>query len=188
MIDDAGEQLGVMPTRDALAMARERDLDLVEVAPNSAPPVCRLLDYGKFRYLQTTKEREMRRSSKASSMRQVRFRPRIGRHDIEAKERLVLRLLNGGAKVKVTVLFRGREIVHPELAVNLLRQVAETLKDDAKVEQAPAMEGRMMSIILAPAKQVAVQPQAELSDDDDLAVMDESMGVTAGSDAQAKDA
>ena len=82
-----------MATRDALAMARERDLDLVEVAPNSSPPVCRLLDYGKFRYLQTTKEREMRRSSKAISMRQVRFRPRIGRHDAEAKERLTKRFL-----------------------------------------------------------------------------------------------
>ena len=141
-----------MATRDALARARERDLDLVEVAPNSSPPVCRLLDYGKFRYLQTTKEREMRRSSKAISMRQVRFRTRIGRHDAEAKERLTKRLLQSGSKVKVSVLFRGREIVHPELALNLLREVAENLKDDAKLEQAPAMEGRMMSIILVPAK------------------------------------
>ena len=156
MVDGDGEQLGVMLTRDALAMARERELDLVEVAPGSVPPVCRLLDYGKFRYLQTTKEREMRKSTKANAMRQVRFRPRIGRHDIEAKERLVKRLLEQGSKVKVTVLFRGREIVHPELAVKLLKGVAESLKADSKVEQAPQMEGRMMSILLAPVKAVSV--------------------------------
>ena len=145
--------------------------------------MCRLLDYGKFRYLQTTKEREMRRSSKSSSLRQVRFRPRIGRHDIEAKERLVRRLLGEGAKVKVTVLFRGREIVHPELAVNLLRRVAETLKDDAKVEQAPSMEGRMMSIILVPAKQPAVKSDGKASSDGD-----ETAGVATGNDAETKDA
>lgn len=139
-----------MPVRDALTLARERELDLVEVAPNSVPPVCRLLDYGKFRYIQSTKEREMRRSTKTSTMRQVRMRPRIGRHDIEAKERLIERLLGEGAKVRVSVLFRGREIVHPELAIKLLREVAETLKDKSKVEQPPAMEGRMMSIILVP--------------------------------------
>jgi len=98
----------------------------------------------------------MRKSTKANAMRQVRFRPRIGRHDIEAKERLVKRLLEQGSKVKVTVLFRGREIVHPELAVKLLKGVAESLKDDSKVEQAPQMEGRMMSILLAPAKAMSV--------------------------------
>jgi len=97
-----------MTTRDAIELAREHDLDLVEVAPNSVPPVCRLLDYGKFRYLQSTKEREMRKTQKTNVLREVRFRPKIGLHDIQAKERLVLRLLNGGAKVKVSVMFRGR--------------------------------------------------------------------------------
>lgn len=149
-----------MPIRDALTLARERELDLVEVAPNSVPPVCRLLDYGKFRYIQSTKEREMRRSTKTSSMRQVRMRTRIGRHDIEAKERLIERLLGEGAKVRVSVMFRGREIVHPELAVKLLRGVAESLKDKAKVEQAPALEGRMMSIILVPGAATAKQEKA----------------------------
>ncbi|MCE2469751.1 MAG: translation initiation factor IF-3 [Dehalococcoidia bacterium] len=178
VVDEQGEQLGVMPTRDALALARQRELDLVEVAPNSSPPVCRLLDYGKFRYLQTTKEREMRRSSKANRLHQVRMRPRIGRHDIEAKERLARRLLEGGAKVKVTVLFRGREIVHPELAVNLLRKVAESLRNESKVEQAPEMEGRMMSIILAPVKSAkAVKPSA-----------DGTVAVAEGGDAEDQDA
>ncbi len=178
MVDEDGGQLGVMSTRDALAMAKERELDLVEVAPSSVPPVCRLLDYGKFRYLQTTKEREMRKSTKANAMRQVRFRPRIGQHDIEAKERLVKRLLEEGSKVKVTVLFRGREIVHPELAVKLLKDVAEALKADAKVEQAPQMEGRMMSILLAPAKAPAVAREKSATE--------EPVAVAGASDAEDK--
>ena len=166
VVDDQEQQLGVMQLRDALALAVERDLDLVEVAPNSVPPVCRLLDYGKFRYLQTTKEREMRKTQKSNALREVRFRPRIGRHDIEAKERLVHKLLGQGAKVKVSVMFRGREIDHPELAVNLLKQVTEVLADEAKLEQAPALEGRMMSIVLAPAKAVPVKPIAATTDDE----------------------
>ena len=141
-----------MTIADALALAREHDLDLVEVAPNSSPPVCRLLDYGKFRYLQSTKEREMRRSHRNVGLREVRFRPRIGRHDIEAKERLVVKLLDEGNKVKVSVMHRGRELDHPELAVGLLRQVHEAVKDNAKLEQAPKLEGRFMSIVLAPGK------------------------------------
>ncbi len=152
VVDDQGQQLGVIPTREALALARERDLDLVEVSPNAVPPVCRVLDYGKFRYIQTIKAKEMRKSNKANALREVRFRPRIGRHDIESKERLVHRLLGEGSKVKVSVMFRGREREHPEVAMNLLREVAETLKEESKLEQAPNLEGRMMSIVLAPAK------------------------------------
>ncbi|MCH8974873.1 MAG: translation initiation factor IF-3, partial [Chloroflexi bacterium] len=150
LVAEDGTQLGVMPTRDALALAREQDLDLVEVAPNSVPPVCRLLDYGKFRYLQSTKEREMRKGQKSHGMREVRFRPKIGQHDIDFKARLVKRLLGEGNKVKVSVMFRGREIAHPEIAVNLLRQVHDGLKDESKLEQAPNLEGRFMSIILTP--------------------------------------
>ena len=150
MVAEDGTQLGVMPTRDAMALAREQDLDLVEVAPNSVPPVCRLLDYGKFRYLQSTKEREMRKGQKSHGMREVRFRPKIGQHDIDFKARLVKRLLGEGNKVKVSVMFRGREIAHPEIAVNLLRQVHDGLKDESKLEQAPNLEGRFMSIILTP--------------------------------------
>jgi translation initiation factor IF-3 len=161
VVDEEGGQLGVMPTHEALNLAREHDLDLVEVAPNSVPPVCRLLDYGKFRYLQSTKEREMRKSQKGNTLREVRFRPGIGIHDLQAKERLVHRLLGEGAKVKVSVMFRGRQIDHPELAVRLLRQVNEVLKDEAKLEQAPNLEGRFMSIILAPAKMVEGKDQPE---------------------------
>ena len=152
MVAEDGTQLGVMPTRDAMALAREQDLDLVEVAPNSVPPVCRLLDYGKFRYLQSTKEREMRKGQKSHGMREVRFRPKIGQHDIDFKARLVKRLLGEGNKVKVSVMFRGREIAHPEIAVNLLRRVHDGLKEESKLEQAPNLEGRFMSIILTPIK------------------------------------
>ncbi|MCY4583167.1 MAG: translation initiation factor IF-3 [Chloroflexi bacterium] len=154
VIDERGEQFGVMTIADALALAREHDLDLVEVAPNSDPPVCRLLDYGKFRYLQSTKEREMRRSHKNVGLREVRFRPRIGRHDIEAKERLVVKLLDEGNKVKVSVMHRGRELDHRDLSVGLLKQVHEAVKESAKLEQPPKQEGRFISIVLAPAKTV----------------------------------
>ena len=163
----------MLATKDALELAEERDLDLVEVAPNSEPPVCRLLDYGKFRYLQTTKERELRKGQKTNSMREVRFRPRIGQHDIEAKERLVQKLLGQGSKVKVSVLFRGREMEHPELAMRLLRRVAETLRESSKLEQAPKMEGRMMSIVLIPAAVVSSVVKTSGSKGSDLTIEDE---------------
>lgn len=151
LIDEKGEQLGVVPTLQALKLAQERSLDLVEVSPTAVPPVCRLLDYGKFRYAQTKKEREARKGQKVVSLREVRIRPRIGEHDIEAKSRQVKKLLEEGAKVKVAVMFRGREITHPELGVGLLKRITEGLQNDAKLERAPALEGRILSIILAPA-------------------------------------
>ncbi len=157
----------------------------MEVNPTSAPPVCRLLDYGKFRYLQTTKEREMRRMSKSAALREVRFRPRIGRHDIEAKERLVHRLLDEGSKVKVSVMFRGREAEHPELAINLLRQVVEVLKEESKLEQAPNLEGRFMSIILAPVK---VRSKPETATAEAPAAATTEAIETESIDAEAKDA
>ncbi len=170
MVDEQGGQLGVMSTRDAMELAREHDLDLVEVAPNSVPPVCRLLDYGKFRYLQSTKEREMRKTQKTNTLREVRFRPRIGKHDMEAKGRLVHKLLDQGNKVKVSVMHRGREMDHPEIAVKLLKQVHEAIKEEAKLEQAPNMEGRFMSIILAPAKGLPAsrRPAAPSEDESEL--------------------
>ena len=150
VIDDEGEQLGNMPTFEAIQLAQERGLDLVEVAPAAQPPVCRLLDYGKFRYIQTKKEREGRKTQKTNLLREVRFRPRIGDHDMEAKKRLVKKLLAEGSKVKLTVMFRGREITHQDIGVELLRNAAEAFKDEAKLEKAPSMEGRRLSIIIAP--------------------------------------
>tara|TARA_B100001013_G_scaffold341320_1_gene265682 strand:+ start:614 stop:1102 length:489 start_codon:yes stop_codon:yes gene_type:complete len=141
-----------MQIQDALALAQERELDLVEVAPGADPPVCRLLDYGRFRYEQAKKEKEAKKSQKSIELREVRLRPNIGQHDLDAKERVVRKLLDTGAKVKLTVLFRGRSITHPELGVALLRKVAESLQEVSKLEKAPSMEGRMLSIILGPSK------------------------------------
>ena len=161
VIDDEGEQLGTMPTFEAIQFAQERGLDLVEVAPAAQPPVCRLLDYGKFRYLQTKKEREGRKTQKVNLLREVRFRPRIGDHDMEAKKRLVKKLLDEGSKVKLTVMFRGREITHQDIGVDLLRKTAEAFSDEAKLEKAPTMEGRRLSIIIVPTSQISQKPKTE---------------------------
>jgi translation initiation factor IF-3 len=142
-----------MPTRQALVLADERGLDLVEVAPGADPPVCRLLDYGRFRYEATRKERAARKEqkSKASNvLRQVRFKTRIGEHDKMAKVRLVKRLLGEGSKVRVSVIFRGREITHPEVGMAVLKSVAEDLAGDAMVEKPPSFEGRFLTMILSP--------------------------------------
>ena len=142
--------MGVLPLSDALKLAEERDVDLVEVAAQADPPVCRLLDYGKFRYEQSKKERESKKSQKHGGLREVRMRPRIDEHDIAFKSKMVKKFLQDGHKVKMSVLFRGREITHPELAIGLMRRVAESLEADAKLEKAPSMEGRMMTMVLAP--------------------------------------
>jgi translation initiation factor IF-3 len=150
VIDDDGKQLGTMPTSEALKIALDQGLDLVEVAPAAQPPVCRMLDYGRFRYLQTKKEREARKGQKLTLLREVRFRPSIGKHDMDAKSRQVKKLLEEGSKVKLTVMFRGREMDHRDLGTNLLRQVSEAFKEEAKLEKPPSMEGRRMSIIITP--------------------------------------
>ena len=139
-----------MPLDQAREVARNHNLDLVEVAATAVPPVCRLLDYGKYKYEQAKKEREARKSQKIVSVREVRLRPKIGEHDFQAKARLARKLLDGGDKVKLTVLFRGREITHPELAVKLLQRMAELLQEAASVEGQPAIEGRRMHVIMAP--------------------------------------
>ncbi|MGB3329930.1 MAG: translation initiation factor IF-3 [Thermomicrobiales bacterium] len=152
LIDDQGNQIGIIPTREALEMARERGLDLVEVAPNAVPPVCRLMDYGKFRYEQSRKERESRKTQHVTRVKEVRIEPKIGDHDLETKGRQAARFLEAGDKVKLSVLFRGRSITHPELGRELLDQLQEQLKDVGTVEQTPRMEGRTMTMYLAPAR------------------------------------
>ncbi len=139
-----------MPLRQALEIARGHDIDLVEVAPTAVPPVCRLLDYGKFKYEQAKKEREARRGHKSSLLRQVRFRPKISEHDIDTKTRLIKKLLDEGDKVKVVVMFRAREITHPHLGKELLDKITDLLKESASIEKPLAMEGRNMSIIFSP--------------------------------------
>jgi translation initiation factor IF-3 len=139
-----------MPALQAREMARKQGVDLVEVAPTSVPPVCRLLDYGKFKYEQQKKEQQSRKSQKVTATREIRLRPKIGIHDFEAKARIAKKLLSAGNKVKVTLLFRGREITHPELGWKVLQRMAETLNEVAYPERQPLMEGRRMDIILAP--------------------------------------
>jgi translation initiation factor IF-3 len=150
-----------MPPRQALELADERGLDLVEVAPSATPPVCRFMDYGKFKYQADRKEREARKIQKTrvtNELREVRFKTRISQHDLSSKTRLVKRLLGEGSKVKVTVMFRGREITHPELGMGLLRSVAEELVDDARLESAPGFEGRRLAMVLTPNAPRASKP------------------------------
>jgi len=140
-----------MPLQQAVQIARERSVDLVEVAPTADPPVCRLLDYGRFRYEQAKKERESRKSQHTSLLREIRIRPKIDEHDIDFKTRTARKLLAEGDKVKVSVVFRGREITHPHLGRGLLDRVANELQDVSGIEKPAALEGRHMTMILAPA-------------------------------------
>jgi len=149
LVGEKGEQLGVMLLYQAREIAREQNIDLVEVAATAVPPVCRLLDYGKYRYEQARKEREARRNQKVCLLREVRIRPKIGDHDFEAKARSVKKLLNGGDKVKVTVMFRGREITHPEIGRRLLQRMSESLTEVASVERQPVLDGKRMMVILS---------------------------------------
>lgn len=151
-------------------MARQNDVDLVEVAPNADPPVCRLLDYGKLRYLTAKKERESKKSQKNTELREVRFRPNIGQHDLDAKLRKVREFIDGGSKVKLTVRFRGREAVHQQLGLSLLKKVADDMKEDVRLEKPPTMEGRALSMILIPSLTVTptkTEPKAEKRDNGD---------------------
>jgi translation initiation factor IF-3 len=150
LIDDEGQQLGVVPLRDAINAARERGLDLVEVAPAANPPVCKILDYGKYQYLQMKKQREARRSQKNTEIKEIRIRPKTDDYHIGFKLRNARRFLAEGNKVKVRIQFRGREITHPEIGLEQLKEVAEALDDIAQVEQQPNMDGRTMLMVLAP--------------------------------------
>ena len=156
LIDENNAQLGIVPTYQALNLARERGLDLVEVAPTAVPPVCRILDYGKFKYEQSKKEREARKHQKNVLLREIRMRPKIDDHDIDFKTRTVEKLLKEGDKVKVTITFRGREVTHPQIGRALLERIYDRVKDVGSIEKPALMEGRNMTMILAPG---AAKPQ-----------------------------
>lgn len=160
VIDDAGEQLGIMLTRDALAIAQEREMDLVEVAPNANPPVCRLMDYGKFLYEKQKRERESRKAQKQIEIKEVRLRPKTGEHDIQVVLTKSRKFLAEGNKVKVTIRFRGREIVHRDVALTLMQRVAKDLAPSSIVETYPAFEGRAMFMMLAPGSSAADEEEA----------------------------
>ena len=152
----------VMSTRDAIDMAEEEGLDLVEVGPNQSPPVCRILDYGRFKYIQGKKQREARKVSRsASKQKEVRLSPVMSDNDIETKIKMTKNLLSEGAKVRVFVRFRGRQRAHPEIAMKVLRKVAEGVATVAKLEKPPGMEGRVLSILLAPSSQQNQQKERD---------------------------
>ena len=144
------EQLGIVSRYDALRMAEEAGLDLVEVAPTADPPVCRIMDYGKFKYEAAKREKESRKGAKHSELREVRMRVKIDEHDIDFKARTARKLLAEGDKVKVSVMFRAREITHPEIGRELLERFYEKIRDVSTMERTPALEGRMLSIIVTP--------------------------------------
>jgi translation initiation factor IF-3 len=152
LIDETGGQVGIMKTQEALRYAQSKDLDLVEVAPEAKPPVCRVLDYSKYKYEQAQKQKAARKHQTQINVREIKFRPKIAQHDYDTKKGHVIRFLNGRDKVKVTIMFRGREMAHPERGEQLLNRLAEELGELAVVEQRPQQDGRNMVMMLAPSK------------------------------------
>ena len=145
-----GEMIGVVSTREALAAAEDAGLDLVEISPNADPPVCKILDFGKFKYEQQKKKNEARKKQKVIEVKEIKLRPNIDDHDYDVKMRSATNFLEEGDKVKVTMRFRGREMMHQELGMNVLMRVKDQLDPLAKVEQTPQLEGRQMTMVLAP--------------------------------------
>jgi len=145
-----GEQLGVIPVKQALKIAAEKGLDLVEVAPTARPPVCKIMDYGKYRFEQSKREKEAKKNQKIITIKEVKLRPNIEDHDFMTKAKNAEKFLSNGDKVKVTIMFRGREITHPDLGRQLCNKMAETMEPVATVEKAPKVEGKNMTMILTP--------------------------------------
>ena len=162
LVDPEGQQLGIRPLPEALALARQLDLDLVEVAPMANPPVCRIMDYGKFKFDAAQRAKESRRKTVSVGIKEMKYRPKIGPGDFDTKTRQVMRFLQEGHKVKVTIMFRGREVFHPELGKRILDRVADEVDGAARVESEPRLDGRNMVMVLAPDKR-ARQSQADRS-------------------------
>ena len=195
LVGEDGKQIGVIKTPDALRYAQERDLDLVEVAPDARPPVCRVLDYSKYKYEQAQKQKAARKHQQQITIREIKFRPKIAQHDYDTKKGHVTRFLKGKDKVKITIMFRGREVTHPERGTALLDRLAGELADIAVIEQSPLQDGRNMTMLLAPSKAVlagehgkedgaeaangAAAPAAESPDGAAAPVGDNSVGAAA---------
>ncbi len=160
-----GKQIGVVKTSEALAYAQQRDLDLVEVAPEARPPVCRVLDYSKYKYEQAQKQKAARRHQQQITIREIKFRPKIAQNDYDTKKGHITRFLLGRDKVKVTIMFRGREVTHPERGTALLDRLAGELSDLAVIEQSPIQDGRNMTMLLAPSKAVLAGERDEADGD-----------------------
>ena len=165
LIGEDGKQVGIVSTEEALRYAQERDLDLVEVAPDARPPVTRVLDYSKYKYEQAQKQKAARKHQQQITIREIKFRPKIAQKDYDTKKGHVTRFLRGRDKVKITIMFRGREVTHPERGTALLDRLAEELSDIAVIEQSPLQDGRNMTMLLAPSKAVLAGDRDEASED-----------------------
>ena len=192
-MDADGSQLGIKPLPEALHIARQVDLDLVEVAPQASPPVCRIMDYGKFKFDAAQRAKESRRKTTNVSIKEMKYRPKIGPGDFDTKTRMVSKFLGEGHKVKITIMFRGREMSHPELGKKILDRVAEQVSETAKVEVAPKLDGRNMIMVLAPdkrAQQAAAKQRTTDRDPDEAepAAPDAAPLSAAGGDGQHPDA
>jgi translation initiation factor IF-3 len=159
LISETGDQVGVIPTEQALKYAQERDLDLVEVAAEARPPVCRVLDYSKYKYEQDQKAKAARKHQQQVTIREMKLRPKIATHDYETKRGHVRRFLDNGDKVKVTIMFRGRETTHPERGEQLLMRLAEDVEDLGTIEQRPSLDGRNMTMVMNPLKAKERKPE-----------------------------
>jgi translation initiation factor IF-3 len=185
LVDEDGEQLGIKPTRFAQEYANERGLDLVEVAPQAEPPVCRVMNFSKYRYEQELKAKAARKHQSQITIKEIKFRPKVGTHDYETKKGHVLRFLKARDKVKVTIMFRGREMVHPERGEALLMRLFDDLKDYAVIESAPNLDGRNMIMMLAPVKEVVKETAKETAKETTEATVETAAVETAGDAAAA---
>jgi len=183
LVDPEGQQLGIKPLPEALTIARGLDLDLVEVAPMANPPVCRIMDYGKFKFDEAQRAKESKRKAVHVGIKEMKYRPKIGPGDFDTKTRQVAKFLDDGHKVKITIMFRGREVFHPELGKRILDRIAEQMGDSAKVEAEPRLDGRNMVMVLAPdkrARQAAASRQRAEEANGQVAVAE---GSPAGAEA-----
>jgi translation initiation factor IF-3 len=186
LIGSDGEQVGILKTHEALRYAQERDLDLVEVAPDAKPPVCRVLDYSKYKYEQAQRQKAARKHQQTIVIREIKFRPKIAEHDYATKKGHVVRFLKHKDKVKVTIMFRGREVAHPERGELILNRLAEELGEMVVVEQRPQQDGRNMTMMLAPSKAVlAGTYDAEMAAKEEAASVRKAEDEQAAADAEA---
>ena len=167
LVGPGGEQVGIVRIEDALRLAMEADLDLVEVAPEAKPPVCKVMDYGKFKYESAVKAREARKNQVNTVIKEMKLRPKIDAHDYETKKGHIERFLAAGDKVKITIMFRGREQSRPELGYRLLQRLAQDLGDTVVIEAAPLQDGRNMTMVVAPTKRKAAAKSAQPTDQND---------------------
>jgi translation initiation factor IF-3 len=160
LIDEKGNQVGVVPTHEALTMARDRGLDLMEISPNAVPPVCKICDYGKFKYEKKKKEHEAKKKQTVIKVKEVQLRPQTDEHDVEYKFRNIRKFLEDGDKAKVTIMFRGREITYVDQGFKIMKQLTEQMKDIAIIEASPKLEGKKLIMVLAPAPAGGKKPSA----------------------------